>query len=164
MIVDIVMQAQSESESVEREAVEAMRKRLPQIEREIDNLIELAAKTGAGRTIPEKLRALEREREVLALQIEDMESRAPLIEPDMVRYLLFQLRKCSGPDSIVRGFVDRIEVDENGGMLVIFNLCTPSDLRKQQNGEPQETWFAKFRFGSPYRIRTGDLRLERAAS
>lgn len=43
-------------------------------------------------------------------------------------------------------------------------LCTPSDLRKQQNGEPQETWFAKFRFGSPYRIRTGDLRLERAAS
>ena len=96
-IVDIVMQAQSESESVEREAVEAMRKRLPQIDREMDNLIDLAAKTGAGRTIPEKLRALEREREVLALQIQDMESRAPLIEPDMVRYLLFQLRKCSGP-------------------------------------------------------------------
>ena len=156
--------AQSESESVEREAVEAMRKRLPQIEREIDNLIELAAKTGAGRTIPEKLRALERERELLALQIEDMESRAPLIEPDMVRYPLFQLRKCSGPDSIVRGFVDRIEVDENGGMLVIFNLCTPSDLRKPQNGEPQNAWFAKLSFGSPYRIRTGDLRLERAAS
>ena len=147
MIVDVVMQAQSESESVEREAVEAMRKRLPQIEREIDNLIDLAAKTGAGRTIPEKLRSLEREREVLRLQIEDMESRVPAIEPDMVRYLLFQLRKCSGPDSIVRGFVDRIEVDENGGMLVIFNLCTPSDLHKQQNGEPQETWFAKFRFG-----------------
>ena len=84
-IVDIVMQAQSESESVEREAVEAMKKRLPQIDREMDNLIDLAAKTGAGRTIPEKLRALEREREVLALQIQDMESRAPLIEPDMVR-------------------------------------------------------------------------------
>lgn len=148
-IVDIVMQAQSESESVEREAVEAMRKRLPQIDREMDNLIDLAAKTGAGRTIPEKLRALEREREVLALQIQDMESRAPLIEPDMVRYLLFQLRKCSGPDSVVRGFVDRIEVDAEGGMLVIFNLCTPSDLREQQNGEPQRAWFAKLSFGSP---------------
>lgn len=147
MIVDVVMQAQSESESVERDAIDAMKKRLPQIDREIDNLIELAAKTGAGRTIPEKLRALEREREVLALQIEDMESRAPLIEPDMVRYLLFQLRQCSGPDSIVRGFVDRIEVDENGGMLVIFNLCTHSDLREQEKSQTDEDRFGKLRFG-----------------
>ncbi len=93
-----------------------------------------------------------------------MESRAPLIEPDMVRYLLHQLRKSSGPDTVVRGFVDRIEVDAEGGMMVIFNLCAPSELRKQQNGEPHEAWFAKLSFGSPYRIRTGDLRLERAAS
>lgn len=69
---------------------------------------------------------------MLALQIQDMESRVPTIEPDMVRYLLFQLRQCSGPDSVVRGFVDRIEVDAEGGMLVIFNLCTPSDLRNSK--------------------------------
>ena len=158
MIVDLVMQAQSESDSVEREAADAMRKRLPQIDNEIDNLIDLAAKTGAGRTIPEKLRSLERERETLLLQIDDIESRAPLIEPDMVRYLLHQLRKSSGPDTVVRGFVDRIEVDAEGGMMVIFNLCAPSELRKQQNGEPHEAWFAKLSFGRPT-VNLGELRM-----
>ena len=139
MIVDVVMQAQSESESVERDAIDAMKKRLPQIDREIDNLIELAAKTGAGKTIPEKLRALEHERDALALQIEEMESNTPPIEPDMVRYLLFQLRQCSGPDSIVRGFVDRIEVDAEGRMLVIFNLCTPLTCGNKKNPKPMKT-------------------------
>ena len=156
-IVDAVMESWTEANESGLSALEAARKRLADLDREQDNLIDLAARTRASARIAARLDAIEDERPALEEEIADMERGIPRIEPDMVRYMLWRIRQCDGPASVVSGFVQRVVIGDDGACLVTFNL-----YEKEKTQTPEGVW--EISLGSPYQIRTGDLRLERAAS
>lgn len=110
-IVNMVMECQERMMADEFAAIRMAKKRLEETEREQGNLIDLAARMGASDKIAAKLSDLEREASSLESEIAELERGTPTIEPDMVRYLLSRIRKCDGPDAVVRGFVKRVIVD-----------------------------------------------------
>ena len=75
------------------------------------------------------------------------------------------------PGALLRHAASRATIDDRGVLRVEIPWRESESLLEkrvstaQKIGErPAQGQFAEFKFGSPYQIRTGDLRLERAAS
>ena len=75
------------------------------------------------------------------------------------------------PEALLRHAASRATIDDRGVPRVEIpwreseSLLEKGVTAAQKIGErPAQGQFAEFQFGSPYQIRTGDLRLERAAS
>ena len=113
-------------------ALEAARRRLSELDREQDNLIDLAARTRATARIAARLDAIEDERPALEADIADLERGIPRIEPDMVRYMLWRVRQCDGPAAVCSGLVSRVVIGDDGSCLVTFNLYEPSNSGNAQ--------------------------------
>lgn len=135
-IVGMVMESWREANASGLSAIEAARKRLADLDREADNLVDLAA----------RLDAIEDERPALEDEIAEMERGIPRIEPDMVRYMLWRIRQCDGPASVVSGFVQRVVIGDDGGCLVTFNL-----YEKEKTQTPEGVW--EISLGRPNRSR-----------
>lgn len=125
-IVDAVMESWREANADVLAALDAARRRLSELDREQDNLIDLAARTRATARIAARLDAIEDERPALEADIADLERGLPRIEPDMVRYMLWRVRQCDGPASVCSGLVSRVIIGDDGECLVTFNLYEPS--------------------------------------
>ena len=109
-----------------------------------------------------KINGLQDELTALKAELDEIKRGAPLIDRDMILFALYKLRQSDGPRGMVAAFVDRVTVNDDGSLLVQFILCRPGSENKKP--EPSNEEFGKLSCGSPYQIRTGDLRLERAAS
>lgn len=122
-IVDTVMAEQERAMGSELAAVRSMRARVAEISREQERVVDAVA-TGALRPehIGSRMTDLDAEREALEAELAEAERGAPVIEPDMVRYMLHKLAQCEGPDAVVRGFVSRVVVDADGSMWVGFTV------------------------------------------
>ena len=130
-IVEAVMDSWREANADALSALDAARRRLSELDREQDNLIDLAARTRATARIVARLDAIEDERPALEEEIADMERGIPRIEPDMVRYMLWRIRQCDGPASVVSGFVQRVVIGDDGACLVTFNLYEKEKTQTQ---------------------------------
>lgn len=122
-IVDAVMAEQELAMGAELAAIRSMRARISEIEREQARVVDAIA-IGALRPehIGSRMTDLDAEREALEAEAADAERGAPVIEPDMVRYMLHRLSECDGPDAVVRGFVSRVVVSADGGIWVGFTV------------------------------------------
>ena len=145
-IVSAVMRQQEIDAGDEVAAHKAVKARLRQIKREQDNLIDLAAKTGATDRVAKKLDGLERERAELEAEAAEIRRSCPVIEPDMVRFFLHKLRKSEAPDAAVRGFVTRVVLSESGSCKVLFAI---GNSRKKSQTPSSGRWFGKFAGGGP---------------
>ena len=143
-IVSAAMEEWEEENESALKALDASRSRLSSVESEIGNLIDLAARLGASDRIAERIKALEAEGDGLKESIGEMEAGIPRIEPDMVRYMLWRISRCDGPDALVAGFVQRVVVDDDGGCVVTFNLNRPENEKTQT---PEGVW--ESRLGRP---------------
>lgn len=65
----------------------------------------------------------------------------------MIRYILYRITCCDGPDAVVAGFVQRVIVDGEGGCVVTFNVYGE---QAKENPETPEGEFRGIAFGSPY--------------
>ena len=154
VIVDAVMDSWREANADAIAALEAARRRLSELDREQDNLIDLAARTRATDRIASRLDAIEDERPALEADIADLERGLPRIEPDMVRYMLWRARRCDGPAAICSGLVSRVIIGDDGSCLVTFNLYEPStyeDAEKEKTQTPEGVW--EISLGRPKRNR-----------
>ena len=135
-IVDAVMASWREANEADLAALEAVRRRLADLDREADNLIDLAARTRATDRIAARLDAIEDERPTLEADLADLERGIPRLEPDMVRYMLWRVRQCDGPAAVCSGLVSRVIIGDDGSCLVTFNLYEPSAC---ENDEKEKT-------------------------
>ena len=122
-IVSAVMEEQERAMGDEMAAIRSMRARVEEIGREQERIVDAIA-TGTLRAehIGSRMTDLDAERASLESELEEAERGAPVIEPDMVRYMLHQLSRCEGPDAVVRGFVSRVVVSADGGIWVGFTV------------------------------------------
>lgn len=135
-IVSMVLEEQREDLQTDLDAMDALRKRISDLDREADNLVNLAAMTGPTERIATRLKELESEKPALESELAELESGTPIITEDMIRFFLERLHNCKAPDAIVRGLVDRIDVGEDGSMLVTFTLRRPAKEKAQtRDGE-----------------------------
>ena len=122
-IVEAVMAEQERAMGAELAAIRSMRDRIDEVAREQERVVDAVA---AGALRPEhigsRMTDLDAEREELEAEAAEAERGAPVIEPDMVRYMLHRLAQCDGPDAVVRGFVSRVVVDADGSMWVGFTV------------------------------------------
>ena len=146
-IVDAVMGEYESVTAETRAALDAARKRIADVDREIDNLIDLAARLGASDRIADRIRELEAERPALEADAAEMERGLPRIEPDYIRYVLYRITCCDGPDAVVAGFVQRVIVDGDGGCVVTFNIYGE---QAKENPETPEEAFRGIAFGRPH--------------
>ena len=133
-LVASVLRAQDEALSDELAAMDALRKRIEAAERESGNLIDLAARLGANDRIAARIKALDAERESLSAELSDLERGTPIVDEDMVRYMVYRLGKCDGPASVVSGFVGRVVIDGDEA-LITFNI-----LQNKKSQTPEGVW------------------------
>lgn len=142
-IVRMVLDEQDAALADDLAAMDALRSRLSAIDREADNLVDLAARLGATDRIAEKLRALEEERGSVAADLDEMEAGTPVVDEDMVRYVVYRMRTCEDESVALAAFVDRVEIGPDGQCLVTFNL-----LKQEKTQTPEGVW--EISLGSPY--------------
>ena len=121
-IVAAVMACQDDLLADEFAAIDAAGRRIDEAEREQENLIELAAKTGASDRIARRINELDAEAAALRAELDEMRRGVPVVEADQVRFFLHKLRMCSAPDAVVRGFVSRTILHDGGEIEVQFLL------------------------------------------
>lgn len=134
-IVEMVLAQQDEELASDIEAIDGLRSRLSAIDRETDNLIDLAARLGASDRIADRIRGLEDERREVAAELEEMEAGTPIIDEDMVRFVVYRMRTCEDESVALASFVDRVEIGPDGQCLVTFNL-----LRQEKTQTPEGVW------------------------
>ena len=143
-IVATVMESWREANADALAALDAARRRLSELSRESDNLIDLAARVRATDRIAARLDAIEAERPVLEADIAELERGIPRIEPDMVRYMLWRVRQCDGPAAVCSGLVSRVIISGDGSCLVTFNLydepSTCGDDENEKSQTPEGVW------------------------
>lgn len=76
-----------------------------------------------------------------------MEKGLPRIEPDYIRYILYRITCCEGPDAVVAGFVQRVIVDDKGGCVVTFNIYGE---QAKENPETLDEAFRGLGSGRPH--------------
>ncbi|OUN47354.1 hypothetical protein B5G20_05145 [Collinsella sp. An7] len=132
-IVGLVMAEQEREMGVELSEIQAMESRISEIGREMDRLIDLAAKGAAPDLISSKIAELGREEESIRSELDDVRKGAPKIEPDFVRFMLHRVTECEGPDAVVRGCVSRVVVAPDRSVWIGFTISpdgTPPDGTK----------------------------------
>ena len=132
-------------------------------ERNILRAVELGVIPGGTAERLEELRA---ERDALRVRVRAAEAAIPTAE-EMSAWI--RTRLCDEPvDSLLPAAVGRCAIDGDGYVHVEvpwMGMAAPSGIMPNEIGErPATGTFAEVMIGSPYQIRTGDLRLERAAS
>lgn len=146
-IVDMVLARQDKDAEQEISAREALRRRITDVEREIDNAIDLACKLGSTDRMAVKINGLQDELTALKAELDEIKRGAPLIDRDMILFALYKMRQSDGPRGMVAAFVDRVTVNEDGSLLVQFILCRPTCENKKP--EPSNGEFGKLICGSP---------------
>ena len=169
------------SESVARAAVLAMesdadspearsaRARIEEVDRREANILRAVEMGVVPPGTDARLAELAEERSRLEARLSAAAEAVPTVE-EMAEWVRTRLARRPA-DTLLRNAVSRCTLDAEGNMTVEIpwrgssKTLSNGRISAQKNGEcPARGQFAEFRFGSPYQIRTGDLRLERAAS
>ena len=116
-----------------------------------------------------RLAELADERAALEREVEASRAAVPTVD-EMAEWVRTRLCR-RDPGELLRHAASRATIDERGVLRVEIPWRASDDMlvggvsAAQKIGEcPAHGQFAEVKFGSPYQIRTGDLRLERAAS
>ena len=153
----------------ERAVVRSARERLAAVGRARANILRAIERGIVDDSMPRRLDALNAEREELERRIAEATCDLPS-ERELAEWV--RTRLCEQPvGGLLPHAVTRCAIDDDGFVHVQIPWRAGSDrlffgpnLDKKIGETAGKTVFAEVCFGSPYQIRTGDLRLERAAS
>lgn len=114
IIADLVMEEQEAALSDDLDAMDAMRKRLADNEREQARMVDLAAKTGATDAVAAKLDELVAEREAVADELAELEKGTPVFDRDHVEFWVHEVVGKRDPLEVIALFVRRVVLDREG--------------------------------------------------
>lgn len=114
VIADLVMEEQEAALSDDLEAMEALRKRLADNEREQARMVDLAAKTGATDAVAAKLDELVAERESVAEELAELEKGTPVFDREHVEFWVHEVVGKKDPLDVIAIFVKRVVLDREG--------------------------------------------------
>lgn len=114
IIADLVMEEQEAALSDDLDAMDALRKRLADNEREQARMVDLAAKTGATDAVAEKLDELVAEREAVADELAELEKGTPVFDRDHVEFWVHEVVGKRDPLEVIALFVRRVVLDREG--------------------------------------------------
>ena len=149
-------------------AVAEMRRELADVEKRQEAILDAVEAGMAARGLVERSNALDAQKKFLEERLE----RSQLMpdRDEVAAWIREHLCEQSGYE-IMGNAVQRCAIDADGKLYVEVPWRLGSDMLESapneamKKGEPAgRCEFAQMVFGSPYQIRTGDLRLERAAS
>lgn len=149
--------------------VRAARTRLEDLSRREANILRAIEMGVVPPGTDRRLAELAGERAALQERLDAAAESVPTVE-EMAAWV--RERLCRRPaEELLRNAVSRCTIDAEGYMTVEIPWRSGSISVRSGSSETQKIgehagkdMFSEFRFGSPYQIRTGDLRLERAAS
>ena len=150
-------------------ATRAARRRLEEISRSERNILRAVEAGVVPPGTDRRLAELAEERSRLERRVEEAAAAVPTVE-EMAEWI--RTRLCDrDPESLLRHAASRCTIDDAGRLRVEIPwrerdgmLGNPVSATQKIGERPARGQFAEVNFGSPYQIRTGDLRLERAAS
>lgn len=139
-IADAVIDAQDEATAADREAADALRKRLAAIDRESANLVRSIAKLGPMDPLTDRLAELDRERTDASDELEELEINAPTLDRETVDAVLGLIMEAAAPPKVVSSFVSRVVLDGDT-LTITFRISEPpegSDYGRidPETGEP----------------------------
>ena len=150
-------------------AVRRARRRLAEITRSERNILRAVEAGVVPPGTDRRLAELAEERATLEREVEASAMAVPTVE-EMAEWVRTRLCR-RDPEALLRHAASRATIDDRGVLRVEIPwreseiLLEKGVTAAQKIGEsPAQGQFAEFKFGSPYQIRTGDLRLERAVS
>lgn len=135
----------------EREAAEALRRRVAEIDKEADNLVALIAKTGVSDRLAKRLEELEAERADAEAEAAEAERGIPAISKETMMAFMEAIITQEAPPSIVDAFVSRVVIDGDD-LIVTFNVtekCEPSSDAPEKAVRTSTDWLP-----CPYLTRT----------
>lgn len=116
-IAGLVMEEQEEALADDLAAMEALRGRLADNEREQGRMVELAAKVGATDAIARKLGELAEERASAEAELAEMERGVPVLDRERVEFWVREIVGRGDPLEVMAMFVSRVVVDPGTGEL-----------------------------------------------
>ena len=114
MVTEIILAAQDEAMEDDVAAIEAMRKRLADNEREQERLVTLASKGGNLDVAARKLNELADEAAELSAELAEMERGCPVITADHIEFWMRDMISRKNPEEVVDVFVSRVFIDPKG--------------------------------------------------
>ena len=114
IIADLVMEEQEVALSDDLDAMDALRKRLADNEREQARMVDLAAKTGATDAVAAKLDELVAERQAVADELAELEKGTPVFDRDHVEFWVHEVVGKKDPLEVIALFVKRVVLDREG--------------------------------------------------
>lgn len=111
VIADLVLEEQEQALSDDLDAMEAMRKRLAENDREQARMVDLAAKTGATDAVAAKLDELVAERDAVAAELAELEKGTPVFDREHVEFWVQEIVGKKDPLEVIALFVKRVVLD-----------------------------------------------------
>ena len=116
-VADLVLEEQEEALADDLAAMDALRARLGDNEREQARMVELAAKTGASDAIAMKLDGLVEERAAVERELAELEKGTPVFERGHVEFWVHEIVGRKDPLEVIHLFVKRVVIDRQGGEM-----------------------------------------------
>lgn len=137
IIADLVMEEQEVALSDDLDAMDALRKRLADNEREQARMVDLAAKTGATDAVAAKLDELVAERQAVADELAELEKGTPVFDRDHVEFWVHEVVGKKDPLEVIALFVKRVVLDREGERFhVEFIIDGGDDGGNETNPSP----------------------------
>lgn len=138
MLVGLIMDAQESAVADDVAAMDAMRKRLSQNDREQSRMVDLAAKTGAIDAVAAKMAELADEKAALECDLSEMDRGCPVFDAGEVEFWLRHIMGEQDPLEAVRLFVRTVWIDRENHELSVeffFDERAKNDPRQNVPGE-----------------------------
>ena len=140
------------------------RRRLAEVERGRERLADAIVKGVPVEVVLKKIEEMDAEAERLHKTITECEAMKLPSREWIAEWVRGEIINRATPSDLRQMFTS-CTIDAEGTLRVSIPWVTDPEIAKGKRPNPQvDCEFDQFRFGSPYQIRTGDLRLERAAS
>lgn len=121
VIADLVLEEQEVALSDDLDAMEALRKRLAENDREQARMVDLAAKTGATDAVAAKLDELVAEHGSIEDELAELEKGTPVFDREHVEFWVHEIVGKKDPLEVIALFVKRVVLDpENDRFRVEF--------------------------------------------
>lgn len=124
-LADAVVQGYQVALENELALTEDLRRRLRDLDAELDRLLDFATSVGKTDHLVAKYKAAGAERAAVAEELADAEEGLPVITRDMVLAYLDDIMACNAPSEVVRAFVTRVVLD--GDTLSVQFAVAPID-------------------------------------
>ena len=165
-LADLMMEFQRQGS--QKASIRAARKDVEKVDRQIQNLVRAVEDGMPWDEVRERMDALKEQKASIRRRIRELEAQAAAYSrDDVVAFLRAVSNGYMDDADLLAVAVSKVFLHEDHVEVVInmtAGVTTAGEVAEAQKKLEPPQGFEQVTSGSPYRIRTGDLRLERAAS